>query len=126
MDWTNRILVLAGIIDDKDKANPLFERGFAFFRGKVSVFTCTCEGKGGRSVPVVITLLIGLVGGFVFRKLHVTGAFMVGSALFVAVAQLLSFEASMPQLLRTMAQLISGTVIGLGIRVSCHNYDNGR
>ena len=67
-------------------------------------------------MPVVITLLIGLVGGFVFRKLHVTGAFMVGSALFVAVAQLLSFEASMPQLLRTLAQLISGTAIGLGIR----------
>ncbi len=66
-------------------------------------------------MPVVITLAIGLLGGFVFRKLHVTGAFMVGSALFVAVAQLLSFEASMPQLLRTIAQLISGTVIGLGM-----------
>lgn len=66
-------------------------------------------------MEIVITLSIGLLGALLLKLFKLPGAIMVGSALFVALAQLIHFEARVPGSLRGLAQLISGMVIGLNI-----------
>lgn len=63
----------------------------------------------------LLTLLIGVILGYVFLKLKVPGGMMVGSIVAVAVFNITTGMAYMPYSGRLAAQIIAGAFIGVGI-----------
>ena len=62
---------------------------------------------------VVITLIIGLIGGYVGIKLNIPAGAMIGSMIFVGLYNVLSNKAQMPMNLKFIAQIIIGCAVGL-------------
>lgn len=61
---------------------------------------------------IIETLIVGMIGGLIARKIKLPAPFMTGSMLAVAFFSILSNEMYMPNNLKTFAQIISGAYIG--------------
>lgn len=61
------------------------------------------------------TLIIGLIGGYIFLKLKVPGGMMVGSIVFISLLNITTDAVSMPPFAKTFAQIVAGAFIGAGI-----------
>lgn len=63
-------------------------------------------------VKIIETLIVGMVGGLIARKIKLPAPFMTGSMLAVALFAIFSAQMYMPNNLKTFAQIISGAYIG--------------
>lgn len=63
----------------------------------------------------LLTILIGVFLGFIFFKLKVPGGMMVGSIVSVAIFNIATGMAYMPNSSRVVAQIIAGAFIGVGL-----------
>ncbi|MGX7105920.1 AbrB family transcriptional regulator [Globicatella sanguinis] len=61
---------------------------------------------------IALTLLIGLLGGLLFKKLNIPAAFMIGSMVIVAIINVLFGNLYVPRNLKLFAQILSGAYIG--------------
>lgn len=59
-----------------------------------------------------ITLLVGLIGGLVAKKLKVPGAYMIGSMIAVASVSIFTGQMAIAHQFKIFAQIISGAYIG--------------
>ncbi|MDF2678458.1 MAG: rane-spanning protein [Bacillota bacterium] len=66
-------------------------------------------------VNLFLTLIIGLIGGYVFLKLKVPGGMMVGSIVLITLFNINTDVIYMPTVAKTIAQIIAGAFIGSGI-----------
>jgi len=66
-------------------------------------------------VNLFLTLIIGLIGGYIFLKLKVPGGMMVGSIVFITLFNIKTDIIYMPSVAKTIAQIIAGAFIGSGI-----------
>jgi membrane AbrB-like protein len=67
-------------------------------------------------IKLAITLIVGLIGGLTALKLKVPAGAMVGSMLLVAIFNVVTGNAYMPQDVRIITQMAAGAFIGAGIR----------
>jgi uncharacterized protein len=67
-------------------------------------------------IRLIITLIIGLLGGLTALRFKVPAGAMVGSMLSVAVFNVLTSSAYLPQDVRVITQMAAGAFIGSGIR----------
>lgn len=67
-------------------------------------------------IKLAITLIIGLIGGLTAMRLKVPAGAMVGSMLLVAIFNVITGNAYMPQDVRIITQMAAGAFIGAGIR----------
>lgn len=65
---------------------------------------------------IIATLLVGLVGSFVFQKLKFPAGAMVGAMIFTAVFSVSTGLAEMPPNLRVLTQLTAGAFIGSAVQ----------
>ncbi|MFB0958582.1 AbrB family transcriptional regulator [Proteiniclasticum sp. QWL-01] len=65
---------------------------------------------------LLLTFLLGLVGGLLFLNWKVPAGAMVGAMLFVAVFSILTGRAEMPADVRVLTQLVAGAYIGSSIQ----------
>jgi membrane AbrB-like protein len=72
-------------------------------------------GKVVCKMELIVTLVIGMIGGLVALKLKVPAGAMVGSMLSVALYNIITGEAYFPQDLRVITQIAAGAFIGAGI-----------
>lgn len=63
-------------------------------------------------VKIVETLIVGLIGGLIARRLKMPAPFMTGSMLAVALFSMFTNQMYMPNNMKTFAQIISGAYIG--------------
>lgn len=63
----------------------------------------------------IITMIVGILVGYVFLRLKVPGAMMIGSILGVSIFNILSNMAFVPAEGRIVAQIIAGAFIGVGL-----------
>lgn len=63
-----------------------------------------------------MTLIIGAVGGLIALRFKIPAGAMVGSMLAVAIYNVITGQAFMPQDVRIITQIIAGAFIGTGIR----------
>lgn len=66
-------------------------------------------------MELIVTLIIGMIGGLIALKLKVPAGAMVGSMLSVALYNIITGEAYFPQYLRVVTQIATGAFIGAGI-----------
>lgn len=66
-------------------------------------------------MDLIVTLIIGVIGGMAALKLRVPAGAMVGSMLLVAIYNIITGEAYFPQDLRVITQIATGAFIGSGI-----------
>lgn len=65
-----------------------------------------------------LTLLVALIFGYIFLKLKVPGAMMIGSIVGVSLLNITTGMAYMPPYSRTFAQIIAGAFIAIGLERS--------
>lgn len=65
---------------------------------------------------LVITLLVGLCGGLTALRLKVPAGAMIGSMLAVALFNVLTGSANLPENVRVITQIAAGAYVGSGIR----------
>lgn len=65
---------------------------------------------------LAITLIIGLIGGLTALKLKVPAGAMVGAMLLVAIFNVMTGRAYLPQDVRIVTQIAAGAFIGAGIK----------
>lgn len=65
----------------------------------------------------IISLLVGLLGGFVAKKLKLPAAGLVGSMVFVTIFNILFNKAYFPRDLRFYMKVAAGIYVGTGIRL---------
>ena len=63
----------------------------------------------------IITLIIGILVGYIFLKLKVPGGMMIGSIIGVSTFNIVSNMAYVPMEGRIVAQIIAGAFIGVGL-----------
>lgn len=63
----------------------------------------------------IITLIIGILVGYIFLKLKVPGGMMIGSIVGVSAFNIISNMAYVPMEGRIIAQIIAGAYIGVGL-----------
>lgn len=61
---------------------------------------------------IALTLLIGLLGGLLFKKLKIPAAFMIGSMVVVAIINVIFGNLYVPRNLKLFAQILIGAFIG--------------
>ncbi|MDD2580109.1 MAG: AbrB family transcriptional regulator, partial [Eubacteriales bacterium] len=61
---------------------------------------------------ILLTLLIGLIGGLISYRLKLPAGAMLGAMLFVIVFNLISDHAYLPRDSRTVLQIFSGVLLG--------------
>jgi hypothetical protein len=66
----------------------------------------------------LLTLAVGVCMGYIFYKLKIPGGMMVGSIVAVSILNITTGMAYMPTFGKTMAQIIAGAFIGVGIERS--------
>jgi membrane AbrB-like protein len=66
-------------------------------------------------MELIVTLIIGMIGGLFALKIKVPAGAMVGSMLSVALYNIITGEAYFPQDLRVITQIATGAFIGAGI-----------
>lgn len=66
-------------------------------------------------MELILTLIIGMIGGILALRLKVPAGAMVGSMLSVALYNIITGEAYFPQDLRVITQIATGAFIGSGI-----------
>lgn len=66
----------------------------------------------------ILTLLIGVIFGYIFYRLKVPGGMMVGSVFGVAIFNICFDMAYMPSLSKTIAQILAGAFIGCTVEKS--------
>lgn len=78
---------------------------------------CKTIISAGRNVRmnILITVLVGTIGGIFALKLKLPAGAMVGSMVFVAIFNILTGEAYFPQNVRIITQIAAGAFIGAGI-----------
>ncbi|MGT2721989.1 AbrB family transcriptional regulator [Streptococcus porcinus] len=59
-----------------------------------------------------VTLMVGLVGGLLAKKLRMPGHFMIGSMIAVAIVSIMTGEMAVYHHMKVLAQIISGAYIG--------------
>lgn len=64
---------------------------------------------------VALTLVIGLVGGLILKRLKVPGGMMVGALFAVGAFQVLTAKAVIPPMGKEIAQIVAGVYIGCGL-----------
>lgn len=69
-------------------------------------------------IPLLLTLFIGAIFGFIFYKLKVPGGFMVGAFVGVAAINIIFGTAYMPKNSKTFVQIIAGAFIGCSMERS--------
>lgn len=69
-------------------------------------------------INFLLTILVGLLLGYIFMKFKVPGGMMVGSIIGVTILNTTTQLAYMPSLAKTAAQIIAGAFIGIGIEKS--------
>ena len=74
------------------------------------------HGKVVNMEKLIITLLIGFVGGGVALRFKVPAGAMIGSMLSIALYNIITGNAFMPQDVRVITQIAAGAFIGSGIR----------
>lgn len=67
---------------------------------------------------VLLTILIGLIVGYILLKLKVPGGMMVGSIIGVSAFNIITGLAFMPSVAKTTAQIIAGAFIAVGLEKS--------
>lgn len=65
---------------------------------------------------LIVTLIIGMIGGLLALRLKVPAGAMVGSMLSVALFNIITGETYFPQDLRVITQIAAGAFIGSGIK----------
>ena len=68
-----------------------------------------------RIVPVLATLLTGLVGGLVFHAIGAPAAFLTGSAVAVALASVAGLKTALPDTLRGLGLAFIGCLMGANV-----------
>ena len=61
---------------------------------------------------ILLTIVVGSVGGFFLYKLKVPGGFMVGAMLGVAIVNVASGQAFMPKATKIVVQIVAGAFVG--------------
>lgn len=67
-------------------------------------------------IGLVITVIVGLIGGLTAMRFKIPAGAMVGSMVLVAIFNILTGKAYMPQDVRIVTQMAAGAFIGSGIR----------
>ncbi|GLC29889.1 AbrB family transcriptional regulator [Clostridium omnivorum] len=67
-------------------------------------------------IQLAITSIIGLIGGLIALRFKVPAGAMVGSMLIVAIFNVITGKAYMPQDVKVITQMAAGAFIGAGIR----------
>lgn len=62
---------------------------------------------------IVITIIVGLIGGYVGVKLNIPAGAMIGSMIFVGIYNVVSNNAQLPMNFKLIAQVIIGCAVGL-------------
>lgn len=65
---------------------------------------------------LLITLIVGIIGGIIAMKLKVPAGTMMGSMIAVAIFNVTTGQAFMPQDIRIVTQIAAGAFIGTGIK----------
>lgn len=68
-------------------------------------------------LELVITIIVGLIGGITALKLNVPAGAMIGSMVITAVFNVITGKASMPQDVKIITQIATGAFIGAGIKL---------
>ncbi|MCL6221452.1 AbrB family transcriptional regulator [Streptococcus dysgalactiae subsp. equisimilis] len=63
-------------------------------------------------VLILITLLVGSLGGIIAKRLKIPAPFMIGSMAAVAMASILTGQMQAPSQMKLIAQIVSGAYIG--------------
>ena len=67
---------------------------------------------------IVITLVIAAAGGFAGYKTNIPAGAFIGAMIFVAVYNIITNHAAIPNNLKLAAQIILGAAIGTGLTIS--------
>lgn len=67
-------------------------------------------------MDILLTLVLGIIGGLTFYKLKFPAGAMVGSMLAVAIYSVVTGQAAMPSNLRLVTQMMAGAYIGSSIQ----------
>lgn len=62
---------------------------------------------------IVMTLIVGIIGGYVGVKLNIPAGAMIGSMIFVGIYNVVSSKAHMPTNFKLVAQVVIGCTVGL-------------
>lgn len=65
---------------------------------------------------VLLTLLVGIGGAWIAKKMNLPSAYMLGAMFAVAAFSIMTGWASYPTFMKNFTQAVSGTFIGAGIR----------
>lgn len=68
-------------------------------------------------LELVITIIVGLIGGVTALKLNVPAGAMIGSMVITAVFNVITGKAFMPQDVKIITQIATGAFIGAGIKL---------
>lgn len=68
-------------------------------------------------LELVITIIVGLIGGITALKLNVPAGAMIGSMVITAVFNVITGKAFMPQDVKIITQIATGAFIGAGIKL---------
>ncbi|TYL22894.1 AbrB family transcriptional regulator, partial [Streptococcus pyogenes] len=63
-------------------------------------------------VLILITLLVGRLGGIIAKRLKIPAPFMIGSMAAVAMASILTGQMQAASQMKLIAQIVSGAYIG--------------
>ncbi|WP_280737608.1 MULTISPECIES: AbrB family transcriptional regulator [unclassified Enterococcus] len=63
-------------------------------------------------IKILLTLVVGLLGSLIARRMRLPAAFMTGSMIAVAVFSMVTGEMYMPRTMKIFAQIVSGAYIG--------------
>ncbi len=66
----------------------------------------------------LLTMVVAIIVGYIFLKLKVPGAMMVGSIIAVSLLNISTGLAYMPSISKTLAQIIAGSFIAIGLEKS--------
>lgn len=69
-------------------------------------------------IRLLITILVGTIGGLAGYKLRIPGGVLLGSMLAVGLYNSLGFQAFMPVQVHRSAQIVIGSLLGLNLNLS--------
>lgn len=71
-----------------------------------------------NTMSVVLTLIIGFVGGIIGTKLKVPAGALIGSMIFVAIYNIFTNNAFIPKNFKVTSQILVGSIIGISFTLS--------
>lgn len=69
-------------------------------------------------MSIVLTLVIGLIGGIIGTKLKIPAGALIGSMIFVATYNIFTDNAFIPKNFKVIAQILIGSIIGLSFTLN--------